>query len=65
MSYFLLLLFFSLEEGRGHEFWVHLKMFITIFDLLAHILKNGTVKNGEMRSQVALMPVIIKFSPNN
>ena len=53
---------FALEEVRGHEFWMHLKMFILIFDLLPFIMNNETV-DGEMRSYVALMPVVIKFGP--
>ena len=55
---------FAVEEVRGHEFWTHLKMCALIFDLLPLILNNGTV-NGEMRSQVALMPVVMKFGPSD
>ena len=40
---------FELKEVRGHEFWMHLKMFILIFNLLLFILNNETV-DCEMRS---------------
>ena len=56
--------FLNVEYVRGHEFWAHLKMFIIRFDLLAFILNNGTV-NCEMGSEVALMPVVIKFGQND
>ena len=55
---------FAVEEVRGHEFWTYLKMFIQIFDLLPFLLNNETM-NSEMGSQVALMPVVIKFSPSD
>ena len=55
---------FGLKEVRGCEFWMHLKMFILIFDLLLFILNNETV-DCEMRSYVALMPVVIKFGPSD
>ena len=53
---------FALEEVRGHEFCMHLKMFILIFDLLPFMVNNETV-DGEMRSYVTLMSVVIKFVP--
>ena len=40
---------FAVGEVRGHEFWRHLKMCVTTFDLLQFILSNGIV-SGEMRS---------------
>ena len=55
---------FALKEGRGHEFWTHLKMFILIFDLLPFILNNETV-DCKMKSQVTLMPVVSKFGPSD
>ena len=33
---------FALEEVRGHEFWMYLKVFILIFDLLPFIMNNET-----------------------
>ena len=54
----------ALKEVRGYEFWTHLKMCVIIFDLLPLILNNGTV-SGEMRSQAALMPMVIKFGPSD
>ena len=39
-------------------------MCVRTFDLLAFILNNGTV-GGEMRSQVALMPMVFKFGPSD
>ena len=52
--------FFALEVVRGHDFWTHLEMCMELFDLLPLTLTNEIV-NGEMRSLVALMPVVIKF----
>ena len=40
---------FELEEVRGHDFMMPLKMFILIFDQLLFILNNETV-DCEMRS---------------
>ena len=53
--------FFALKVVRGNDFWTHLEMCWWIFDLLPLMWNNGTV-NDEMRSEVALMPVVIKFS---
>ena len=38
--------FFEPKVVRGHNFWIHLKMCVIIFNLLPPILENGTV-NGE------------------
>ena len=44
---------------RGDDFWPHLKMCTNGSDLLPVLLNDGTM-SGEMRSKVALMPVVIK-----
>ena len=56
--------FFSLKVVRGDDFWPHLEMCTNGSDLLPVILNNGTM-SGEMRSQVGLMPVVIKFEPSD
>ena len=53
---------YYLKVVRGHDFWPHLEMSHEQSDLLTPILENGTV-SGEMGSQVALMPMVIKFGP--
>ena len=49
---------------RGDDFWPHLEMFTNRSDLVPVILNNRTM-NGEMRSQVGLMPMVIKFRPSD
>ena len=49
---------------KGDNFWPHLKMCTNGSDLLPVILNNGTM-SGDMRSQVGLMPVVIKFGPSD
>ena len=55
---------FAVEVVRGHYLQTHLKMCIVTLDLLPLILHNGTV-SGEMGSQVASMPMVIKFGPGD
>ena len=55
---------FAVREVRAHELWRHLKMCVITFGLLSFILSNGIVC-GEMRSQVVLMPMVIKFGPSD
>ena len=56
--------FFALEVMRGHEFWTHLQTCTELVDLFPPILESGTV-SGEMGSEVALMPMVIKFGPSD
>ena len=49
---------------RGDDFWPHLEMCTNRSDLLSVILNNGTMSD-EMRSQVGLMPMVIKFGPSD
>ena len=55
---------FALKVVRGYEFWTHLKMCVITFHQLPLTLNNGT-GNSEMGSQVALMPVVIKFDQSD
>ena len=48
----------------GDDFWVHLEMCTNGSDLLVIILNNGTM-SCEMRSKVALMPMVMKFWPSD
>ena len=56
--------FFALKGMRGHEFWTHLQTCTELVDLLPPILESRSV-TGEMGSQVALMPMVIKFGPSD
>ena len=63
VSYFLLLVF-ALKVVRGDDLWPHLKMCTNGSHLLPVILNYGTMSD-EMRSQVGLMPMVIKFGPSD
>ena len=63
VSYFLLLVF-ALKVVRGDDLWPQLKMCTNGSHLLPVILNNGTM-SYEIRSQVGLIPMVIKFGPSD